>query len=59
MTLSEFILWLKVHGEATISVEDAQKIIFDGEFPDAKKLFVNPPIDPKIYDYYGERNDNG
>ena len=58
MKLSDFLLYLKVCGEATISVEDAKKLITcDDEGVDVKVLHLDSPINPEIYDYYGERID--
>jgi hypothetical protein len=60
MTLSDLLLYLKVCGEATISVEDAKKLITcEDEGVDVKVLHLDPPINPVIYNYYGERKDNG
>ena len=60
MKLSDFLLYLKVCGEATISVEDAKKMITcDDEDIDFKVLHIEPPLEPKIRSYYGERKDNG
>lgn len=57
MTLREFLLYLKVSGEATISVEDARKLITcDDEGVDVKVLHIDPPLDPKIKSYYEGRN---
>jgi hypothetical protein len=53
MTLREFLLYLKVCGEATISVEDAKKLITCGdEGVDVKVVHIDPPISPEIRSYY-------
>ena len=59
MTLSEFLRELKVRGEVILSVEDVKKMInLEDDFPDAKTIRIEQPINPKIYNYYGERKDN-
>ena len=59
MTLREFLLYLKVSGETTISVEDVKKLITcDDESIDVKVLHLDPPLDPKIKSYY-EGKSNG
>ena len=59
MKLSDFLLYLKVCGEATISVEDAKKILTcEDEGFDVKVLHIEPPINPEILSYYGERKEN-
>ena len=51
MTLREFLRELAVRGEVILSVED--------DFPDAKIIHIDPPLDHKIVSMYGERIDNG
>lgn len=56
MKLSDLLLYLKLNGEAIVSVEDLKKVIScEDDFPDVQVLHIDPPIDPKIMDYYGER----
>lgn len=53
MNLSDFMLYLKTCGEATISVEDAKKLITCGdEGVDVKVVHIDPPISPEIRSYY-------
>ena len=60
MKLSDFLLYLKVHGEAMISVEDARKMIeCNDDDVDVKVLHIDSPISPEIRSYYEGRKDNG
>ena len=59
MTLREFLLYLKVCGEAVISIEDVQKLMAcDDEGVDVKVLHIDAPISPEIRRYYEGRKGN-